>query len=373
MASIDLQAVRAAGLYDDTAPGAADRLALLEFLAGEGCTLQEMVQAHAAGRLFALAGDRAIYPGVSEFTIEQAAGMIGLSEESTRAACRAFGMPQPPPGARVLTRADVTALRAFAALLQFMSEAHALGLARVMGSAVARIAEAEFSAFAAVDELVLDHTGSELETARAYADVARLVPQFAVVLDVLHRRQVTGVRRHFEQLTDDVGGHSCGVGFTDVAGFTALSRSMPLDELADMLSLLEAGASNLVYERGGRVVKFIGDAVMFVAPTPAGVADIAYRLVHHQLPLDVQMRAAATFGGVLAHDGDYFGTPVNLAARLLAVAEPGEVVTDATLGRSLESAGWRVSRRPSVQLRGFDEEVVPVVLEQPPPEPAGRG
>ena len=53
----------AAGLYDPAAPAAADRLALLQWLAAQGATLAQMVEAHRHGSLTGLAGDLMLRPG----------------------------------------------------------------------------------------------------------------------------------------------------------------------------------------------------------------------------------------------------------------------------------------------------------------------
>jgi class 3 adenylate cyclase len=363
-----LDTLAAAGLYDERASNAADRLALLHFLVEQGCSVEEMQKAHAMGRLFALAGDRLIHPGFPAYTIEDAAPATGLSEDDTRELCRALGLPQPPPHLPVLTEADIKALSAFGELVELLGRDQTLGLARVVGSAAARIAEAEFAALRSIDDLSLAHTGSEERTGRGYAKIAALVPGITQVIDVVHRRHIEGVRRHVELLVDDAGGLSCGIGFCDLAGFTALSRSVPLDKLAKLLSAFEAEATSVVHDEGGRVVKFIGDAVMFVTTTPESAAEIACLMVRHPRVAehDLQMRAAVSFGPVLMQDGDYFGTPVNLAARLLTIAAPGEVVADPLLRATLNRGGWSTTLLPAQPLRGFDGEVTPLRIDAVP-------
>ncbi|EUA87781.1 adenylate and Guanylate cyclase catalytic domain protein [Mycobacterium ulcerans str. Harvey] len=81
------------------------------------------------------------------------------------------------------------------------------------------------------------------------------------------------------------------------------------------------------------MVKFIGDAVMWVSSTPQRLAQAAVDLVHHPRAREegLQVRAGLAYGTALAINGDYFGTPVNLAARLVAAAAPGQVLADAAL------------------------------------------
>ncbi len=87
---------------------------------------------------------------------------------------------------------------------------------------------------------------------------------------------------------------------------------------------------------GGRIVKFIGDEVMWVSSTPELLAKVAVDLVEHPRAREagLQVRAGLGYGQVLAIGGDYFGNPVNLAARLVggrgARADPGRRPTSAT-------------------------------------------
>ena len=71
-----------------------------------------------------------------------------------------------------------------------------------------------------------------------------------------------------------------GVGFADLTGFTALSERTPLPELAALLAAFDESTTDVVHSGGGRVVKFLGDAVMFVAVSPDALVAIAHALVH---------------------------------------------------------------------------------------------
>src|SRR5436305_1826181 len=138
--------------------------------------------------------------------------------------------------------------------------------------------------------------------------------------DSSHSPATASCRRPVRATTPD--SVRCGIGFADLTGFTPLSQSMPMRELSWLLSAFEETATDTVHDGGGRVVKFLGDAVMFVAPSASTTAEIACALVNHPEAANVglEVRAGIAFGDVLAQDGDYFGPPVNLAARLVAVA-----------------------------------------------------
>lgn len=358
---MDAASWQAAGLYDPAAPNAADRLALLEFLTEQGCDLEEMVEAQARDRLFALAGDRMIRPARPRYDCVSAADELGTSPEIVSKAWRSFGLPT--PSEPVLGEQDLQSLRTWMLVRDLLGEEAATGLARVLGSGAARLAEAEAAAMrsgvvgAAVDRA---RTGSELVTARAFADVTTLVPQIGTVLDSVHRHHIEAARRHFELVAPTPDAVRCGVGFADLSGFTAMSSAMPMTALSKLLATFEDVTAETVHELGGRVVKFLGDAVMYGAPSVPVLARIALALVTHPkaAAADLQVRAGIAYGDVLAQDGDYFGPPVNLASRLVAIAAPGEVLAAPAVVPLLDLDHTAAEREPQV-LRGIAEPVTP--------------
>jgi class 3 adenylate cyclase len=150
----------------------------------------------------------------------------------------------------------------------------------------------------------------------------------------------------------------CGVGFADLSGFTALTQTLTPAELSATLNEFGATASDVVHANGGRVVKFIGDAVMWVSSDPARLAKIALDLVHHPRASEagIQVRAGLGYGEILAMSGDYFGNAVNLAARLVAAATPGQVLAAAELHEQLPH--WPAVAQEPLQLKGFDAAVI---------------
>lgn len=354
-----------AGLYDPDAPAAADRLALLEFLDSLGCTLDEMVVSDRQGRLFALSGDRVIRPGTRRWSTADASRETGLEAALLERFWRALGLPDPDG---TLSDEDLEALRMVAAYRALVGDDAALGLARVLGGAISRIAEAGSSAIrSGFSQVALTVSGSEVATARAYADITALVPGVVRLMDSAYRHHLDVARKHFEAVEGDTVGLTvrCGVAFADLSGFTTMSGQLELAELSTLLVGFEEHASDVVHSGGGRVVKFLGDAVMFVSSDPVRLVAIARDLVLHPAAVEVGVvvRAGCAFGEVLAQDGDYFGTPVNLAARLADSAEPGEVLVDEACAKRLGTSQSLGDGEPRV-LRGFADPVpaYPVVL-----------
>ena len=157
--------------------------------------------------------------------------------------------------------------------------------------------------------------------------------------------------------------HDLTVGFADLVNFSGLSSTLDVNRIGDLVEVFEARCADVVSSRGGRLIKTIGDAVLFVADDADDAARIAFALVEvigrdARLP-DVRLGLAS--GPTVNRLGDVFGSPVNLAARLTALARRNRVLVDEeTLTRlpKGEYAARRLSARP---VRGFGL-VEPVAL-----------
>jgi class 3 adenylate cyclase len=358
---LDIEALTAAGLYDAAAPDAAERLELIEFLLEQDCTVDEMLAADSRGRLFALAGDRIVRPGRDIFTLDEIAEQIGCPVEEVRAVWRALGLVVADADLPVASVADIDMVRTAIGMTAVLGREATLGLARVMGSSMARVGDAaSTSVRSQMPSMSVAVSGSELETARAFAGIAGAVPALGRVLDTLFRHHLENARMHFER-TDSwdvigAGGIRVGVGFTDLCGFTGLTQQLSMDHLSQLLSRFEEIATDVVNDHGGRLVKFIGDAVMFVAADAPTAVTIADALVEAARERGLTARGGVTVGTALALDGDYFGPIVNLAARLVALADPGTVLVSAEVAERVQGTRVSIPLGPQ-QIRGFDDPV----------------
>jgi len=356
-----------AGLYDPAAAGGDERLALLSFLAEQGCSVEEMVTAHTKGRLFALAGDRVIRPDRDRYDLHEVAQLVDHPPERVRALWRAFGLVD--VGDKVASPDDVEMLRSALAMVDTLGLDATIGLARVMGSSMARIGDAVSAAVRSrFPSMSISSSGSEVTTARSFAAIASTVPLLGRSVDTLLRHHLEAARMHFERTdSDDVvgqGGIRLAVGFADLCGFTGMTQRLRMDELSQLMSGFEAVAADVVSDHDGRIVKFIGDAVMYVTPDPVSAVAAAEDLVSAAAMRGLQARAGVATGTVLALDGDYFGPVVNLAARLVALGEAGDVLASESV------VEWLGDRRESQtlgpqQIRGFDEPVTVARLARP--------
>ncbi len=348
---------RAAGLFD-LAPGApADRLALLEWLTAQGFTIAEMVEAESNSVLYSLAADRALVTG-REYSREEAAAASGLEPEVLEAILRAAGFA--PETAR-LTEASVRLFREFGVARQLFSDAEALHFTRVMGSALGRIAEAANSLFR-VDVVtpMMATSSSEFDLAQKGLAAIESLNGVIETLGTLFRLHMIDATDRSRRARRDVGESDLvpmAIGFIDLVGFTSLTATATPRELLALLLEFESRAYDIVTDHGGRVVKLIGDEVMFTAIEAGQACEIALRLFEELgARSEVTPRGGIAFGEVLSHGGDYYGPIVNLASRVADIAVPWEIlVTDGVADRvtdtySVAPAGRRL-------LKGFDETV----------------
>jgi adenylate cyclase len=141
------------------------------------------------------------------------------------------------------------------------------------------------------------------------------------------------------------------VGFADLVAFTRTSRDLDERELARLVERFEVTASDVVAEHGGRLVKTLGDEVLFSADTARSGAEIGLSVaeaVREDAGIP-DVRVGMAYGPVLPLRGDVFGTTVNLASRLTEMARPGTALVDAGLAAELRDddayALSRITRR----------------------------
>jgi adenylate cyclase len=146
------------------------------------------------------------------------------------------------------------------------------------------------------------------------------------------------------------------VGFADLVGYTSRSRGMGGRELGAMVEDFESTAAEVIARHHGRVVKTVGDGVLFTAASAADAVEIGLELpdawsAEERPPL----RTGAAYGAVLTRLGDVYSPVVNLASRLTSLARPGTLLVDRELADRLRDVpGYRVRPLRRVSVRGYD-------------------
>lgn len=350
----------AAGLYDPADVGGKGRLELLNWLDEMGVTIDEMVAAQAGDSLGWIAGDRRLVPG-KRLTLAHLGVQVGIDPAELEAMAIAFGLVAvegAPEGEIGMTKDEARVVSTFDGLAEMFSPDEAKSLIRVIGSSIARMADASVSMFLAdVESRMLVDGSSEIELAQAVEEAIGLIDGLMEGLDPIYRRhllqaversRVTMVGMH-ERFT-----YRYAVGFVDLVGFTEISRAMSGRQLAAFLRDFEGRAHDVVTSAGARVVKLIGDEVMFVASNPEAACHAGSELLtgfgsEHERVLP---RGGLAYGEMLVRGGDYYGSVVNLASRLTDEAMPQELLVteelaDASPACSFEPAGRRM-------VKGFD-------------------
>jgi adenylate cyclase len=295
--------------------------------------------------------------------IADVARRLDTSSEEFARFWRALGFPAPGPEATI--PADIVeALPVVTqATSEWLGEDVALGISRVVGAATARLAEALVDAFRMQFEV------PHLTAGTSYSDVVE--EYVGITRDALPAFEsfvVSVLRAHLVRVasgtwTPDVEQSATRrdllVAFVDLAGYTALARTLSPRELAQLLDRFEEAVSDVVSRHGGRVVKLIGDGAMVVVDTAEGgcaaLLELSARIeATDGLP---PARIGADHGTVLSLYGDYFGDVVNRAARLVALARPATIVVTDTVAAICRNS-FGCEQLPPQALKGFGAPAV---------------
>ncbi len=295
--------------------------------------------------------------GNADLTALDVARQSGVEPDDLRRLWQALGFPPVTGDERRFTRTDVDVVRAVRALVEVEGAdlGDVLQLTRVIGSAMARVGDAQITVIA--DRLHADREDTAAgrpEMRELVTRIQTLAPTLEGFLGYVWRRHLVAAARQLGAVPSAVD-RTLVVGFADMVGFTAMSRALEPRELATIVDRFEAIAYEHVLERAGRVVKMIGDEVLFTVDDAARGAEIALALVdaharHDDLP---EVRVGVAGGPTLAWEGDVFGPCVNLANRLVDFARPSTVVISDQLGSELRAhPGFDLRHLRPVKLKG---------------------
>ncbi|WP_323099281.1 adenylate/guanylate cyclase domain-containing protein [Intrasporangium sp. YIM S08009] len=306
---------------------------------------------------------------------------------SARRFWHALGFPVVDTDDELFTEADQRALTAVAGIVRdgLLDETTALAMTRAFARSTDRLAgwqsqliaeavESEWSAAHAHDE----HDAGESRAVPGIETAEETARRLAALTDRLEPLLVYAWRRHLSatvsRMLADADPESYGltkmrsVGFADLVNFTALVRRMSERDLARLVSRFEALSADVITAHGGRLIKTVGDEVLFTTVGVAPAAAIALDLVETMTEDDVlpDVRCGMARGPIISRLGDVFGTTVNRASRLTAVAQAGTVLVDATLARELAAmSGFELTGQRRRILRGVGP-VTPSLLRRAP-------
>lgn len=148
------------------------------------------------------------------------------------------------------------------------------------------------------------------------------------------------------------------IAFVDLAGYSALTEAHGDAEAVEFVGRFEALAHTAL-GAGDHLVKTIGDAVMVAAPDPLAAAEFVGRLCRatdSEPPFPI-VRAGIHAGPVVRRDNDYYGTTVNIAARVAAMASGGEVLVTGAVAAATTPAGIPTESIGTHSLRHISEPI----------------
>jgi adenylate cyclase len=301
--------------------------------------------------------ERAILGSVPELTGEQVAKEAGLSVKQAQRLWRALGFPQ-ADGAHAFSRADADALARVAAIehegeLDFDT---IVRMTRAVGQTMDRLAEWEVATLASMLDKARPDLSKRAEALRLAESIG---PHFEWLLTYVWRRHLLAAVARVESLDTaaDEQVAEATVGFADLVSFSALTNKLDDDQIGDLVEVFESRSHDVVSRRRGRVVKTLGDSVLYMAATPEDGVEIAWDIVQviggdNRLP---DVRVGVVTGAVVMRMGDVYGPAVNLAARLVGVARRNRVITDAHTADRLPARRYDTRVLPARPVRGFGD------------------
>jgi adenylate cyclase len=321
-------------------------MSLREFLESQGVPETDIAAAEQQGQeaVQLLAVDRILMPGATRYTQSEVVDKVGFDIDAARRYWRALGFPDIPEGERAFTDSDVEALKTLKELTDqgVVDVEVVLQLARVFGQSLSRMADSMVATLRTrVEEPLRNAGASDHEVADAVTAVtAAMLPTIEGLVLYSWRRHLAAAAQRQLYFGPDIttGQETLAVGFADMVGFTAISQQLDEHELAGIVDRFESVAFDTIAANGGRVVKMIGDEVMYVADDAASGAMIAVTLAEVYGDDDAMpdVRVGLALGPVLAREGDYFGPTVNLASRIVNIAYAGSAVVSDEIHDALE-------------------------------------
>ncbi|MGA8925234.1 MAG: adenylate cyclase regulatory domain-containing protein [Solirubrobacterales bacterium] len=356
----------AEGLLDGLSGKAREaRLGLLEDLAEDGVPLEELKRAVGEDRLVLLPVERVFEEGTERYTAQEIAACAGLEDDFLVRLMRALGAPIPAGEERVYGEADLEAAKRAKLFLDAgLPEDGVLDTSRIIGISMANLADANRDL---VGEVFTEPGVDERELAQRYAAAAQtmspLLGETLLHAYRIHLREA--IRQAVISEAELAEGRLSGsdevtIAFADLVGFTRLGESLEIEQIGELTGRLFTLASEAA-RPPVRLVKMIGDAAMFSSRETVPLLDSVVGLVdaagNEELP---SLRAGVAHGQALSRGGDWYGRPVNLAARITGFARPDTVVVAQDVMDAVESADendFRFSFAGRRRFKGIEGEV----------------
>jgi adenylate cyclase len=347
------------------------RVRLLQAFEDAGIRAEVIARGIAAGKLsYENLGLFLPEPAAFSKSYAELAAEVGRSPEILRRLVAEFGLPQSPAEAR-LREDDAHVLGELLAVWAEADDEELARLARAYGQNVRRLVASDL-------ELASTAIFSRMRRlGLADDEMRKLAGEKGIAVMALGERLLLWLRgRHLEheilsttvQNTEDYlqelgmapkrQARPPAIAFLDLTGYTTLTEERGDEAAAELADRLATLVHQAAQSHGGHSVKWLGDGVMFHFPEPRAAVLSALDLVEETpAAVDVRARVGVNAGRVIFRDGDYFGRTVNVAARIVEYARPGEVLVSNEVKERSGSDGVRFESIGPVALKGLKEEL----------------
>jgi adenylate cyclase len=273
------------------------------------------------------------------YTRLQMCEAAGLDLDEGRRLWRSLGFAEVADDAALFTERDVQAVR----LMTDLTEAGVLELdvreavARAVAQQMSRLAEWQVG----LVKRLIESRSADVTARQALETTAAVLPALEELQTYVWRRHLAATVHRLlatsgtqEEAPDT---WPLVVGFADMVGFTRTTRRRSTAELGEMIERFGSTTTEVIADGHGRIVKTVGDEVLFVADEIADGAAIALGLRDRVRgePLLPRLRIGLAAGPVLVRYGDVYGEVVNIASRLTTHADPDSVLVDRAVAHNL--------------------------------------
>lgn len=294
------------------------------------------------------------FPEGVRYTASEVAERTGVTLDQAKRLWRALGFPESGEEA-FYTEDDLAALTTLTDILAtgIIDFDLAVNLTRGVGLTMARLSDWEVSAMVHHLELLGRLEERPVLTGAVTEEFNK---RFEGLLTYAWRRHMSAALARLDASeADDLGTTQVSVGFADIVAFTALSNTLTQEKIGDLVELFESRCADVIAVQQGRVIKSLGDSVLFVNDDPIRAYDTAEGIINviGRDPRMPDVRVGLATGSVVTRLGDVFGPPVNLAARLTAVARRNRIIIDEATAALLPADQFETRRLPARPVRGF--------------------
>lgn len=274
--------------------------------------------------------ERALLGSKRSFTRKEVAEKAGVPLEVAQELWQQLGFPRTADDDVAFTKEDLKALQRTSDLISLgiLTPDSQSAMVRTWGRSFARLAEWQVNLLAEI-AIAGEHPQERLSEL-----MDTVLPRVEKLQSYVWRRHLEGAAsRRLAQVADEGPGttSTMAVGFVDIVGYTGQSKTMSDSDLVHWVEYFENEMTRTVVDLGGRVIKTIGDEVLFVSEDPVAAAEVTLIVTERGEDDDDEfprVRAGVAYGEVVSRLGDVYGPTVNIAARLTSVARPGSVLVD---------------------------------------------